>query len=371
MDTSNSAYHLLSLIAISGECSTDILSFLNISNSYAEKLITKLKEDSLIKTHYKDKLRGYRLTSKGKKLLLQKEPDRFTYYLSGNTDTNRPRSDLARRIRSQQTSIVYALMQNAGIPVFRDEKPSIFRVENENIQHLPLPCFYHSREIKELGAEAIKINNSRTIGILFASKCIYPIFYTGDSLLKWEYRTELKVKTMISYHISRGMLNKEHITPWYNPYTPIKAIIIGSNMDTAIKLLTSHGGYRKSYFYLDTSFEYFHYIPASSEGETLLKILYSPELMLNLKKLLLSDLNPPCSDYGLEHDAISGDLPVLLAFDFDMLRIARFHTALSLHRINGNLICFDFQKEVLQQYFKDAVTIETIDLQKFERRFLS
>jgi len=371
LDTSNSAYRLLSLIALSSECSTDILSFLDISNSYAEKLITKLKEDSLIKTHYKDKLRGYRLTSKGKKLLLQEEPKRFTYYLNGNTDTNRPRSDLPRRIRSQQTSIVYALLQNTGIPVFRDEKPSIFRMENKNIQQLPLPCFYHSREIKELGAEAVKINNSRTIGILFAAKCIYPVFYTGDSLLKWEYRTELKVKTMISYHISRGMLSREHITPCYHPDTPVKALMIGNTMETAIKLLTSHGGYQKSYFYLDTSFEYFHYIPASSEGKTLLKLLCSPELMLTLKKLLLSDLNPACPDYGLEHDAVSDDLPVLLAFDFDMLRISRFHTALSLHGINGNIICFDFQKEVLQQYFKNAVTIETIDLQKFERRFLS
>lgn len=344
---------------------------MGISPSYGEKLITKLKDDNLIKTHYKDRLRGYRLTCTGKKLLLSENPDRFAFYLSGNTDTNRPRSDYPRRLRLQQTSIVYSMLQNAGITLFRDEKPLLFQPGNHSLQMLPLPTFYQSREIKELGDEAIKINNSRTIGILFAPKCIYAVFYTGDSLLKWEYRTELKVKTMLYYHISRGVLGREHISPAYHPDTPIKALLIGKDMDTAIKLLTSTGGYQKSYFYLDSSFDYFHYLPASGAGETMLRLLCSPKLMLALRHLLLSDLQPPCPDYGLEHDAIKDEIPVLLAFDFDMLRISRFHTALSLHGLSGGLICFDFQRSVLEQYFADAVTIETIDLNKFERRFLN
>ena len=32
---------------------------------------------------------------------------------------------------------------------------------------MPLPIFYHSREVKELGTEAVKIGNSRIMGILF------------------------------------------------------------------------------------------------------------------------------------------------------------------------------------------------------------
>lgn len=371
MDTTTSAYRLLTLIALSGECSTEVLSYMGISPSYGEKLITKLKDDNLIKTHYKDRLRGYRLTCSGKKLLLKENPDRFDFYLSGNTDTNRPRSDYPRRLRLQQTSIVYSMLLNAGIALFRDEKPPLFQNGNPKAQSLLLPSFYHSREIKELGAEAIKINNSRTIGILFAPKCIYAVFYTGDSLLKWEYRTELKVKTLLHYHISRGVLSKEFISPCYHPDTPVKALLIGKDMDTSIKLLTSKGGYQKSYFYLDSSFDYFHYIPASPAGETMLRLLCSPQLMLSLKKLLLSDLQPPCPDYGLEHDATNDGIPVLLAFDFDMLRISRFRTALSFHGMYGNLICFDFQSHALQQYFEDTVTIETIDLNKFEGRFLN
>ena len=66
MDTSTSAYRLMALIAISGECSPRALTHLHLSTSYGEKLTTRLKKEGYIRTHYKDGLRGYRLTSRGK-----------------------------------------------------------------------------------------------------------------------------------------------------------------------------------------------------------------------------------------------------------------------------------------------------------------
>lgn len=371
-DTSTAAYRLLSLTALSGECSPDILSRLGIGPSYGEKLVTKLKDEGLLKTHYKDRLRGYRLACGGKKLLLAQDPERFSFYLSGNTETNHPRSGYPRRLRLQQASHIYAMLLNAGITFFRDEKPLIFREEpqaGESVR-MPLPIFYHSREVKELGTEAVKIGNSRIMGILFAPGCIYALFHTGTAPIKWEYQTELRVKTFLSHHVSRGILSRGSIEPCYHPDTPIRLLFIGSGMDTALKLMESTGGFQKSYFCLDSSFDYFHYIPDDAAGETTLRLLCSPALQKALRSLLLSDLQPPCPDYGLEHDAVSEGMPVLLAFDFDMLRLSRFRTALSFHGLAGNLVCFDFQKPVLQQYFGDAAAIETIDLYKFERRFL-
>lgn len=371
-DTSTAAYRLLSLTALSGECSPDILSRLGIGPSYGEKLVTKLKDEGLLKTHYKDRLRGYRLACGGKKLLLAQNPERFSFYLSGNTETNHPRSGYPRRLRLQQASHIYAMLLNAGITFFRDEKPLIFREEpqaGESVR-MPRPIFYHSREVKELGTEAVKIGNSRIMGILFAPGCIYALFHTGTAPIKWEYQTELRVKTFLSHHISRGILSRGSIEPCYHPDTPIRLLFIGSGMDTALKLMESTGGFQKSYFCLDSSFDYFHYVPDDAAGETTLRLLCSPALQKALRSLLLSDLQPPCPDYGLEHDAVSEGMPVLLAFDFDMLRLSRFRTALSFHGLAGNLVCFDFQKPVLQQYFGDAAAIETIDLYKFERRFL-
>ena len=372
MDTSTSAYRLMELIAISGECSPRVLAHLNLSTSYGEKLITRLKKEGCIKVHYKDGLRGYRLTGRGKKLLLTENPARFSFYLSGSSDTNRPRSDFPRRHRLQQASIAYAMLQGAGVEIYRDRKAPLFQpgTGQKAPCSMTLPAFYHSREVKELGAETVKINNSRTTGILLAPECIYAVFCTGGALMKWEYRTELKVKALLSYHVSRGILSGMDSGSRYHPDTPIRALIIGEGMDTALKLMESTGGFQKSYFYLDSSFDYFHYIPDDAAGITMLRLLCSPALQKALRELLLSDLQAPCPDYGLEHDATSDGLPVLLAFDFDMLRLSRFRTALSFHGLAGTLICFDFQKPVLQQYFGESVTIDTIDLEKFEGRFL-
>ena len=371
MNTTNNTYRILTLIALSGECSTDAVPLLGIRPSYCEKLITGLKEENYIKTHYKDRLRGYRLTSKGKKLLLSSHPDRFLFYLSGNSDTNRPRSDYARRIRLQSTSMVYAMLLRSRVHLFRDEKPLIFQTGISYPVSLPMPVFYHSREIKELGTETVKINNSRIIGMLLTKECIFAVFFTGNTLMKWEYQTEIRLKAFLKHHIGNGILSGSNRILGLRPDTPIKAMVIGSDMDTAVKLMQSNGGYQRSYFHLDSSFDYFHYLPASPAGETLLRLLSDSGLQHKLRSILLSDLEPYNPDLGIEHDAVWNNLPLQLAFDFDMLRLSRFHTALSFHGICGRLICFDFQKSALQQYFGNMVTIETIDLNKFERRFFT
>lgn len=367
METTTSAYRLLALTALSGEFPADNLQRIGIGESYGEKLVTKLKEDGLLKTYYKEKLRGYRLTSRGKKLLLEQNPERFSFYLTGSSDTNQPRSDCARRRRLHQTSRTYCLLANLGATLFRDEKPALFGgIPPDPGTPLPLPVFYQSREIKELGLETTKINNSRSIGILLADHCVLVFFYTGDGVLKWEYKTEIRLKALLSYHMSQGILSG-----WYRHDTPIHALFIGSHMETAVQLMTSTGGLHHSLFTLDTSFDYFHFIPDNHAGEVLLKLLCSPLLSRQLSALLLSDLDPPDTSMGMEHDAIKEEMPVLLAYEFDMLRLSRFRTSLSLHRKNGHLLCFDFQKEALLSYFGNMITIATINLEKFERRFFS
>ena len=367
MDTSSKAYKLLSLIAISGECSKDVYPFLYLTDSYNEKLMTRLKSDGLIKIHYKDKLRGIRLTRRGKDLLLSLSPERFSYYLTDNSETNRPRSDLPRRLRLQQASIAYAMLQCAGIPVYPEEKPALFSGNPQDSAKFALPLFYTAREWKELGAETIKINNSRSLGILLCEDALYVLYFTGDHPINWESRTELRLKAFLNYHLKQDIF--EGLCQKNTDY-PIKAIFLGSPMDSARILMESNGGFQKSYFYLDGSFDFMHFLPVSMEGITMLKLLSNHALQSALDTLLLSDLAPANPDLGLTHDAVKGVSPVLLSYNFDMLRISRFKTALSFHGITGHLICFDFQKEVLQSYFGNLATLETIDLAKFERRFL-
>ncbi len=364
MDMMPASRRLLTFTALSGELPTDLVPRLGIGEQYGEKLITSLKRDGLLKTYYRDRLRGYRLTAKGKKLLLMENPRRFSFYLTGCSDTNQPRSDYPRRLRLHQAARTYCLMANAGVTLFRDQKPDLFSgISAAPAAPFPFPAFYHSREIKELGHETVKINNSRSMGILLAENCVYPVFYTGDAVLKWEYRTEIRLKAFLFHHLRQGNLT------FYPQLPGIHALLIGRDMDMAVRLMESTGGFRHSLFTLDTSFDYFHFVPDTPAGEILLRLLCSPSRQKQLSALLLSDLEPANADAVMDCDALWKGYPALLAYDFDMLRISRFLTTLKLRSQTGHIICFDFQKAALETYCGKPVTLSTIDLAKFERRF--
>ena len=92
------------MIGMCGEFPADQLNRLIPSASYAEKLITDLKAEHLIRTHYRDALRGYRLTKAAKEMLLSVSPLRFQCYLTGNTETNLIRSEVSLTSESRNVS---------------------------------------------------------------------------------------------------------------------------------------------------------------------------------------------------------------------------------------------------------------------------
>lgn len=357
-------YKLLEMIGISGEFPSEQLPRLFDTPAYTEKMITELKADNLIKLHYKDRLRGYRLKKQAKELLLSHNPLRFRCCLTGNSETNAVRSEPQRRLRLHQKAQTYVTLSHAGIPFFADDKPPLFRegFPKECMSLQNIPCFYSSREIKELGEETTKIRNSRSIGILMAPHCIYCIYNTGASLMKWEYQAEVRLNAFLQHYLKISL---------YNSQPDIRAIVFGNDMEMALQLLTSTGGKKRGLFMLDTSFQNFYCLPSDTEGELLLKLLTNPKLTARLSHLLLSDLDVCQDNIPFEHDAITQDgVPTLLAYDFDMQKINRFNTGLNVFGLSGSLICFDFQIPVLEKYMNSNVRFSSIDLAKFRKEFL-
>ena len=115
-------YELLSLTAICGEVPCACSSHLTASESYRKKVVTSLTHDKLLRIFSKDHLRGYRLGIRGKRLLRERAPERFQFYLSGHTDTNSIKSSPARRLRLHRIAQTYVTMLNAGAMIYRDEK---------------------------------------------------------------------------------------------------------------------------------------------------------------------------------------------------------------------------------------------------------
>ena len=119
-------YELLALTAICGELPCVCADRLTSSKSYRKKVVTSLTHDKLLRIFSKDHLRGYRLGIRGKRLLRERAPERFQFYLSGHTDTNSIKSSPARRLRLHRIAQTYVTMLNAGAMIYRDEKPPVF-----------------------------------------------------------------------------------------------------------------------------------------------------------------------------------------------------------------------------------------------------
>lgn len=359
-------YHLLELIAISGEFPTDLLSRLPGGNSYKENVVKALKSRHLLRTFYKDGLRGYRLTAKAKELLAADQPNRFLSSLTGSAETNHIRSEPLRRVRLHRIAETLVTMQNAGAAIYSDEKPDIFSpVWTEDIRYsMQFPAFYHSREVKELGTVFVKIKGARSVGVLLTESAAFVVYNLGDALMKWQYRAEMRTKALMQMVLCRERL------PELYEQESVKGLLFGSSMELAASVLSGDGG--KQYFLLDGSYEHFYFLTNDRRGEKILRLLCNAELSEKLDSILLADLDERDKRLPLENDAVdSGGNPVLLSYACDLPRIKRFDTAVRLQNRTGTVICFDFQEDALRRCCGERVQFQTIDFEKWERRFFT
>lgn len=360
----SAGYGILALTAICGELPADQLHRLPGGDSYKSKVIQSLKSQKLLRTFYRDSLRGYRLTQAAKSLLCDASPQRFSFALTGAAETNHIKSEITRRLRLHRIAEATITMMNAGVRLHRDEKPDIFAPTWEHgvRPFLSAPVFYNSREIKEMGTVFVKIHGARSVGVLLSPTQIFVVYNFGDGLMKWDYKSEMRTKALMKTVLCNNRLS--HL------YTPdsVSGLLLGNNLSLAYDILT--GQARSQYFLLDGNYEHFYFLTNDRHGERLLQLLCSSELTNQMEDILLADLYEGNESSTLENDAFdeAGD-PVLLGYTLDLPRIKRFNTALHLQGRSGTLICFDYQKEFLQRYCCNRVRFQTIDFQKWERSF--
>lgn len=273
------AYRLLSLTAISGEFPTDQLNRLPGSPYYLESVVTALKKDGLLRTYYRDKLRGYRLGPRAKATLLESRPDRFASYLTGDTDTNRLKCEIDRRLRLHRLAETYMTMDNAGVCVYRDEKPAIFAPEGYAGGRIVYPAFFSSREVKEMGIDTTKIRSSRSTGILLAPSGIFVTYNSSSALMKWRYKSEMRVKALIW-----SVICQQRLSPQFR-HEDVHGLILGNSMDLAYQILTSTGGRKHDFFMLDGSYEHFLYLTNDHQGEVILALLCDPGKTAELDRI--------------------------------------------------------------------------------------
>ena len=356
-------YLLLTLTAISGEYPSALVGRLPGGASYKENVVKQLKRQKLLRTFYRDGLRGLRLTALAKSLLLQAHPEQFLAYLTGSTETNALKSELPRRIRLHRMAEVLTTMFNAGVLVFGPDKFPIF-TDTPDLP-IPLPAYYSSREFKELGPLAVKVRGSRAAGLLLANDRIFAVYNTGPALMKWEYQAEMRLKALLQMELCNRRLAGQYRN------TAICGLVFGNSMERLRGLMTNTPELHHNYFVLDGNYDAFYFLTSDHRGEVLLRLLFNPSLRTQLHSILNEDLRPRKNGFPVEHDAMDREsAPVLFAYTCDMPRIRRFDTALELHGLSGTLICFDYQEPALRQVCGTHVQFQCIDFENFERSVL-
>lgn len=352
---------LLELVAICGEVPASLLDRLPGSDSYKKAVVSSLKKDGLLRTYYRDKVRAYRISRKAKTALLSIMPERYSFYLTGNSDTNVLKSEIVRRLRLHRIAEIYLLMQNAGVSIFRDQKPDLFSPSLKKSIRLTKPCFYSSREIKELGIEAVKIRGSRMTGVLLCGSGIY-LTYNGDpASSRWDYRAEQRTKSFLELILCHNRLSSQFGSE------NVSGLLTGEDMDPLVKILSSRDSNERCFFLLDGDCPRFCYATNNHKGEVLVRLLCSPNRTKMLNQILSKGMHPASNRLPMEHDAVDPNgNPVLFGYTMDMPRICRFCNALEIQGRTGTLVCFDYQYKALGDVFGPYLKYQTISFEKFE-----
>lgn len=353
---------LLTLTALCGEFPTTQISRLPGGDAYKRKVVKRLKKDKLLHTYYADGLRGLRLTTTAKRLLLERWPDRFCPYLTGRTETNMLKSEPTRRLRLHRMAEVLVAMYNVGVDVFPWGKPAVFDpTPPPEDTWIERPAYYSSREVKEIGFQRDKIRGSRATGVLLTGDDVFAVYNTGVSEMKWEGNAESRFQILLEIDLCMKRLLSQYGD------AGVGAIVFGADMGQMPALMGAGGNKRRKYFALDDSYRKFHYLTSDHRGEEVLRLLCDPAQRARLENILMEGLSAPRPNWIMPNDAMDGDTPVLFAYTCDMPRIKRFVGGVKMHKLKGLLHCFDFQEEALGEICGPDIEIQSIDFEAYER----
>ena len=361
---------LLEMVAVSGEYSVKSTERLIPKEAYRKRLISTLSTSKHLNIIYKHQFKGYRLTSKAKKILLEENRERFESYLEGTVETNQVRYDLTRRKRLQNIGDVLTTMYLCGFEIYKDRKQDVFSQSSQSLadeRSQPLkignPMFYLSREIKGTDQKWTTIRGSSSAGTLLGTEGMWVVYNTGEAQVEW--RKKIELRTMASI---QNYLLVENPMPQYKGMK-VNGLMFGSDLEVLERYLTEQGNKQNGLNFLTTSYPSFYYIPSTTQGELQLKLLTDPLRWKAVRDSLLVGTKQIPQHYLIECDALTeDDKPILNCCLLDIPRLVKFQSGLNLRDKYGLVYCFDYQSEFIRRYLGERVEIKEVNHDKLKAK---
>ena len=339
---------LMLLIAVSGELPTDMAKLIIGSESYAETVITRLKQEGKITVRNRAGCKGYILRARGKRYMLQKYEADVGYFLQGSVETNHIKTEVEKRVRLHRMSKVWVFLWKMGILIFQSEKPKLFghmgEREGENT------AYYGSLEFKG-GVDAIK--GSRACGILITGESVYIVYHTLSQRMKWAKKMERSMRSWVE----KQKMRSGHMCT-------ADAVIIGDTMDFLKVLLASDGGIRKNLYQVDDVYERYYYLPMSECAEIQIRLLINQSGGKALYRFLGGALSQiEHREYAVHAGTDERGYPVYFCYELELHHLIRVKQDMGWKQ-EGSILCFDYQREALKAFFGEEVSYIEIASEK-------
>lgn len=353
---------ILRIIAVAGEVEAHDFIMLGYTREHTQKTIKKLADDGLIKKYKVEKHTLLRLTNIGKKFLMDNFPNMYDGLFEGTSRTNKIRTEKQRRLRNLRLGKLLIIFNRAGVKIFPGERlgyniKSSVGISGETvstgISDANAPEFYNFSEIKKSSEHYKTCRSTRSLGVIVTDRTIYIVYYTGDELMKWHENTESSY-----YYYIKGEFSVR------NAERTIKRLYIAESGFVAEKILKSSGGKSNQYLRLNEDGTEKIFAVSDTHIDLILKIMCDSELYEELYDILMEKIDTDIAK-GQEYDGVDIEgRPTVCLILFDLRKADRLYNSLKRNGKKGHIICFDFQKEYIEEYFKDLVYIETIKEKK-------
>lgn len=323
------------------------------------KLVAKMIDKGiLIKKSFKDKgrvVKMLKLRKSKESMLIAGSIYENSYKDYLENITRFAHGEYARFQRGAATTMTGFLLHKANIPIYPPERRPL-QVNGKN-EIISLGA-YLKRELPEPTTELEIYIQSKVNMALITPNDVFAVYNVGDTTIGWSAAAEYATATLLkSIKENNTLLSSD-------TNTESSALIVSSNYKLPKEIFSG----TKRTLYIDDLYKHYHFLPNDINGIIQLKIMKQKDYIRKLFTKIFGEYKNEVynidADYCIrERDEEGKEIQnkisayVLYGFDLNLTRIRRF--LLSKQTVNERLeiMCFDWQSDILIDIFGDEIDV--------------
>lgn len=181
----------------------------------------------------------------------------------------------------------------------------------------------------------------------------YIIYHTLAQKMRWAKKMERSMRSFVERECMKAGALKR-----------IDAVIMGDTIEFLVELLESDGGIKGNLFQVDDIYENYYYIPTIESAKIQVKLLTDKEKQIGLYRFLCGILEQPGTrEYQVSAGTDQTGNPVYFCYELELRHLLRVKQELGWKK-QGTILCFSYQKSILEYYFGKEVSYREILTEK-------